>query len=139
MNKGFSLVELIVVIAIMAILVGVAVPVYTSYIDKANDSVDKTQVDEVDRAITVLLIDQEVPNPIDDESNDKKFTIKLSKGTNNATTWTLDGATDTDGKFVNALKDFCPDTSLKTNKTITFEVNLSNYTVSNDAETVLDD
>ena len=28
-NKGFSLVELIVVIAIMAILVGVAVPVYT--------------------------------------------------------------------------------------------------------------
>lgn len=40
-NKGFSLVELIVVIAIMAILVGVAVPVYTSYIEKAQEAADQ--------------------------------------------------------------------------------------------------
>ncbi len=40
-NKGFSLVELIVVIAIMAILVGVAVPVYTSYVEKAQESADQ--------------------------------------------------------------------------------------------------
>ncbi len=38
-NKGFSLVELIVVIAIMAIIAGVAIPVYTNYITKANDAV----------------------------------------------------------------------------------------------------
>ena len=37
-NKGFSLVELIVVIAIMAIIAGVAIPVYTAYINKAEDS-----------------------------------------------------------------------------------------------------
>ena len=46
-NKGFSLVELIVVIAIMAILVGVAVPVYTSYIDKAEKAVDEQYLSEV--------------------------------------------------------------------------------------------
>ena len=63
MNKGFSLVELIVVIAIMAIFVGVAVPVYTSYIGKANNNVDIQLVDEIDRAIEVVLIDQDVANP----------------------------------------------------------------------------
>lgn len=46
-NKGFSLVELIVVIAIMAISVGVAVPVYTSYIDKAQDTVDEQYLSDV--------------------------------------------------------------------------------------------
>ena len=57
MNKGFSLVELIVVIAIMAILVGVAVPVYTNYISKAEDGVKAQYLDELDRAIDTVTID----------------------------------------------------------------------------------
>ncbi|MBQ3154581.1 MAG: prepilin-type N-terminal cleavage/methylation domain-containing protein, partial [Clostridia bacterium] len=55
-NKGFSLVELIVVIAIMAILVGVAVPVYTSYISKAQKNKDIQMVDEIKHAIEIKLI-----------------------------------------------------------------------------------
>lgn len=37
-NKGFSLVELVIVIAIMAILVGVIAPAIIKYIDKARTS-----------------------------------------------------------------------------------------------------
>ena len=39
-NKGFSLVELIVVIAIMAILAAVAIPTFAGFISKANVAAD---------------------------------------------------------------------------------------------------
>ena len=52
-NGGFSLVELIVVIAIMAILVGVAVPVYSSYIEKSQKAADIQLVDEIKHAMEI--------------------------------------------------------------------------------------
>lgn len=62
-NKGFSLVELIVVIAIMAILVGVAVPVYSSYVEKAQKASDIQMVDEIKHALQVYY----ASNPTDFE------------------------------------------------------------------------
>ena len=59
-NKGFSLVELIVVIAIMAILVGVAVPVYTSYIEKADRAKDDALLDEINQAFAVVCAENNI-------------------------------------------------------------------------------
>ena len=44
---GFTLVELIVVIAILAILAGVAIPVYNGYITKAQDASIVTELDYI--------------------------------------------------------------------------------------------
>lgn len=59
-NKGFSLVELIVVIAIMAIIAGVAIPVYTNYIDKANGAVVDNLFAEAEYAAELAEIEYEV-------------------------------------------------------------------------------
>ena len=49
-KKGFTLVELIVVIAILAILAGVAIPVYNGYIKRANDAAVVAELDAIHTA-----------------------------------------------------------------------------------------
>ena len=49
-NSGFTLVELIVVIAILAILGGVAVPAYSGYVKKAERSADEALLNELNTA-----------------------------------------------------------------------------------------
>ena len=61
-NKGFSLVELIIVIAIMAILVGVMAPQLIKYIEKTNVSSDTQLCDTVKSAITTAMMDPAVIN-----------------------------------------------------------------------------
>ena len=56
-KKGFTLVELLVVIAILAILATVSVVGYTAFIDKANESNANTEAHQVQAAINAALID----------------------------------------------------------------------------------
>ena len=63
-NKGFSLVELIVVVAIMAVLMVVLAPAMLRYVEKTRIQKDETAVSEVKNAVELALADETVAKSI---------------------------------------------------------------------------
>ncbi len=59
-NEGFSLVELIIVIAIMAILVGVVALAVIPYLEKSRESKDLQALDTVASAVTTAIADKQI-------------------------------------------------------------------------------
>lgn len=107
-NKGFSLVELIIVIAIMAVLVGVLAPTYLQYVEKSKKSNDVSTVDSIVNAIEICAIDPEVQ-----VAGDWALTITI---TSTGTTY-ADSVTATGSKMVAAMEAIVPtSTKLKSSK-----------------------
>ena len=52
-NKGFSLVELIIVIAIMAVLIGVLAPQYLKYVEQSRLQKDNQAIAEIANAVKI--------------------------------------------------------------------------------------
>lgn len=57
-NKGFTLVELVIVIAILAIVVGLLAPQYTKYVEKSRKSADVDNMNEMVKAVQVYAVEQ---------------------------------------------------------------------------------
>lgn len=58
-NKGFSLVELIIVVAIMAVLIGVLAPQYLKYVERSRESADLDNYQAIITALQVSAADSD--------------------------------------------------------------------------------
>lgn len=61
-NKGFTLVELIIVIAIIAVLTAVAAPQYIKWVEEGRISSDKQMAETLISEVNVALADMGVAN-----------------------------------------------------------------------------
>lgn len=84
-NKGFSLVELIIVVAIMAVLIGVLAPQYLRYVEKSRLQKDNTSIAEIADVIKMMSAEETL---VSEFSTAKTFTFDGStfvfKGSGNA-------------------------------------------------------
>lgn len=74
-DKGFSLVELIIVIAIMAILIVVLAPQYLKYVERSRNSTDLQNATTMKTAIETYAADPQAATPF---VGGDKFTLTVS-------------------------------------------------------------
>ena len=87
-NKGFSLIELIVVIAIMAILVGALAPQYMKFVERSRKSTDVQNVAAIKSALEVYAAD---PMVTTNALTNGKVTITTTEAPVSATNATGNG------------------------------------------------
>lgn len=92
-KKGFTLAELLIVVAIIAILVAIAIPVFKAQLDSAQTRVDEANMRSASSmAVAADLLDNEGKggtytysvdtkhNLIEGDSGSPKFTVKVAAG-----------------------------------------------------------
>lgn len=79
-NKGFSLIELIIVIAIMAVLVAIIAPNLTKYLGKSKDSTDKKNLDEIESTLKTCITSFEMDNSDFIVSSGTSATVAFTSG-----------------------------------------------------------
>lgn len=117
-NKGFSLVELIVVIAIMAVLVGVLAPTLIKNIEKSRESKDAQNIEQIKSSVEVALQDETAYDQVVTSSTTTLVTLTGSSAEVN-----VSGAFKTEFDGIMSIEKTKLTSKKYKGKTVTFTVN----------------
>lgn len=90
-DKGFSLVELIIVIAIMAILIVVLAPQYLKYVERSRNSTDMQNITTIKNAIETYAADPQAQKAF---KKNETFKVSITNTGGSVATDVASGAVD---------------------------------------------
>ena len=61
-NRGFTLAELLIVVAIIAVLVAIAIPIFTSQLEKSREATDLSNIRAAYAEVTTAILTGDVAN-----------------------------------------------------------------------------
>lgn len=96
-ERGFTLMELVIVMTVIAILLAVALPIYVTHIRRAREIVLKQDLDEMRRAIDKFTVDKEkAPSSLDELVQAGYLrSVPVDPMTKTADTWQIEMETET--------------------------------------------
>ena len=74
-DRGFTLAELLIVVAIIGVLVAIAIPIFTSQLEKSREAVDLSDVRSAYAEVMMAAITG-IPVPLIRKTADRKYTKK---------------------------------------------------------------
>ncbi len=77
-NKGFTLMEMLIVVAIIAVLVAIAIPVFTNQLEKAREATDMANIRSAYAEVMACALT---------DAKDKTNDVKREDGADGSVTW----------------------------------------------------
>ena len=77
-NKGFTLMEMLIVVAIIAVLVAIAIPVFTTQLEKAREATDEANIRSAYAEVMACALT---------DAKDKTNGVKREDGADGSVTW----------------------------------------------------
>jgi len=81
-EEGFTLAELLIVVAIIAVLVAVSIPIFTSQLEKSREATDMANMRAAKAAIVTAYLSEEAPiyDKVNQQYKSGKFYYDAAKG-----------------------------------------------------------